>query len=186
VAAFESSIGTERLVLRHFRDTDLDDVHRMQSDADVVRFLYWTVRTLDESRAWLQERIAADRLAADDDGVALAVERREDTRVIGSVNVWLRSLEHRQGEIGFVFARDVQGQGYAYEATSALLDVVFPMLNLHRVYGSADARNEASLGLMRRLGMRQEAHFRENELFKGEWGDDVIFAILRPEWEASR
>jgi RimJ/RimL family protein N-acetyltransferase len=39
---------------------------------------------------------------------------------------------------------------------------------------------------MRRLGMRQEAHLRENELFKGEWGDDVVFAILRREWEASR
>jgi RimJ/RimL family protein N-acetyltransferase len=132
---------------------------------------------------WLQERIAADRLSADGDGVALAVERREDGRVIGSVNVWLRSAEHEQGEIGFVFARDVHGQGYAYEAASALLDLVFPMLDLHRVHGSTDARNDASAGLMRRLGMRQEAHLRENELFKGEWGDVLIFAILRDEWE---
>ena len=31
---------------------------------------------------------------------------------------------------------------------------------------------------MRRLGMRQEAHLRENEIFKGEWGDELVFAIL--------
>jgi len=37
---------------------------------------------------------------------------------------------------------------------------------------------------MRRLGMRQEAHLRHNEWFKGEWGDELIFAILAEEWIA--
>src|SRR4051812_49097731 len=126
MAAFEEPIATERMLLRHFRATDLDDVQTFQSDPDVVRFLYWTVRTPEQSREWLEERIAACRLDVDDDGVALAAERREDGRVIGSVNVWLRSREHHQGEVGFVFARDVQRQGYAREAMTGLLDTVFP------------------------------------------------------------
>ena len=33
-----------------------------------------------------------------------------------------------------------------------------------------------------RLGMRQEAYFVQNEIFKGEWGDEVVFAILAHEW----
>jgi len=39
---------------------------------------------------------------------------------------------------------------------------------------------------MARLGMRREAHLRENELFKGEWTDTVVYAVLRPEWEGLR
>jgi RimJ/RimL family protein N-acetyltransferase len=184
VAAFLHPIETDRLLLRHYRESDLDDVQAFQSDPQVVRYLYWQVRTREESQTWLAAMMAADRLENDGDGVTLAVERREDSRVIGSVNVWLRSGQHKQGEIGFVFTRSEQGKGYATEAMTALLDTVFPMLDLHRIYGSTDARNTQSAGLMRRLGMREEAHLRENELFKGDWGDTLIYAILRREWES--
>ena len=34
--------------------------------------------------------------------------------------------------------------------------------------------------------MRCEAHFVHNELFKGEWGDELVYAILEHEWTASR
>jgi RimJ/RimL family protein N-acetyltransferase len=37
---------------------------------------------------------------------------------------------------------------------------------------------------MERLGMRREAHFRESEIFKGEWGDELIYAMLASEWES--
>lgn len=52
----------------------------------------------------------------------------------------------------------------------------------HRVFASVDPRNTRSLALLERVGMRQEAHFRESLWFKGEWVDDVVFAILAAEW----
>ena len=76
--------------------------------------------------------------------------------------------------------------GYASEAATALLEVAFGPLGLHRVFGRTDARNVASAALMRRLGMRQEAHLRENEIFKGAWGDELVFAVLEDEWNARR
>lgn len=179
-------IETDRLVLRALRDTDVDDVHAFQRDPDTVRYLPWDVRTPEQTREWLAGRIAADCVAGDGDAVAWAVERRSDGRVIGSVNLWWRSVEHQQGEIGYVFAPDVRGHGYAFEATAALLDVAFATLELHRVYADTDARNDSSVALLRRLGMRQEAHLRQCEWFKGEWGDLLIYAILRQEWEAAR
>jgi hypothetical protein len=39
---------------------------------------------------------------------------------------------------------------------------------------------------MLRLGLRKEAHFVQNEIFKGEWGDELVFAILADEWRALR
>ena len=64
--------------------------------------------------------------------------------------------------------------------------LAFGLLGLHRVFGRTDARNVASAALMRRLGMRQEAHLRENEIFKGAWGDELVFAVLEDEWNARR
>ena len=39
---------------------------------------------------------------------------------------------------------------------------------------------------MERVGLRREAHFRESLWFKGEWVDDVIYAMLRREWQERR
>lgn len=180
--SLEQPIETERLLLRSFREGDLDDLHAIRSRPEVVRYLYGEVRTREEVEVMLAERIAATSLWEDDDMLVLAVERRDDSRVIGDVTLWLRSAEHRQGEIGFAFHPDAQGRGFAREAAAAVLELAFGRMGLHRVYGRTDGRNDASAALMRRLGMRQEAHLRENEIFKGAWGDELIFAVLEAEW----
>lgn len=66
-----------------------------------------------------------------------------------------------------------------------MLDLAFGPLGLHRVIGQCDARNDASAQLMKRLGMRQEAHFISNELVRGEWCDELDFAVLEDEWPPS-
>jgi RimJ/RimL family protein N-acetyltransferase len=40
--------------------------------------------------------------------------------------------------------------------------------------------------LDQKLGMRREAHFAHDEFFKGEWADQLIYAILDEEWTARR
>ena len=63
-----------------------------------------------------------------------------------------------------------------------MLHLAFDDLGLHRVFARVDARNTASARLAARLGMRQEAHLVENEWFKGEWTDELDFALLSREW----
>ena len=53
---------------------------------------------------------------------------------------------------------------------------------VHRIVARIDERNEPSLRLARRLGMRQEARLVRNERFKGEWSTEVDFAMLAEEW----
>jgi RimJ/RimL family protein N-acetyltransferase len=93
-----------------------------------------------------------------------------------------RSETHRQGEIGFVLHPDHQGKGYASEAARAMLRLGFEQLDLHRVIGRCEARNDASARLMERLGMRREGHLVENEWVKGEWQSELVFAMLAAEW----
>jgi RimJ/RimL family protein N-acetyltransferase len=186
VLTLDTRVETERLVLRGFRPGDLDAVHVMQSDPEVVRYVPWPVRTREESAAWIAERTTSSRLAAQDDYLTWALARRDDDEVVGSLNAWYRSVEHGCAEIGFVLSRHAQGHGYGTEGLRALLDLLFDALPLHRVVGRADARNTASSRLMARVGMRREAHFREDEFFKGEWTDTVVHAVLREEWRRLR
>ena len=179
----ESPIETERLSLRAFRPGDVDAVHDTRSRPDVVRYLYDEVQTREQVEQTITQRLAQTSLERDGDVLALAAERREDARLIGDLTLVLRSAHHRQAEIGFVFHPDAQGKGYAREGASALLDLAFGPLGAHRVYARTDAANDASAGLLRRLGMRKEAHFRHNEIFKGAWGDELHFAILEHEWK---
>jgi RimJ/RimL family protein N-acetyltransferase len=58
----------------------------------------------------------------------------------------------------------------------------FEGLGLRRVKATCDARNESSWRLMERLGLRREAHFRECEIFKGEWRDVFVYAMLAQEY----
>jgi RimJ/RimL family protein N-acetyltransferase len=186
VLLLDRPVPTPRLLLRAFTADDLDAVVALHADPEVRRYIPWPARDRPQCAAWLAERIAADRLAAEGDGVAWAVERTSDARVIGAVNAWWRSAGSATAEIGFVFAREVHGQGYGSEAATALVGHLFDGLPLRRITGRADARNEPSARLMSRIGMRKEAHFLQDELFKGEWTDTVVFAVLRDEWTARR
>ena len=97
---------------------------------------------------------------------------------VGDVSLFLTSAEHRQGELGFIFHPAHQGRGYATEAAGALLrELAFGTFGLHRVTGRAEARNAASIRVMEKLGMRREAHLVENELVKGEWQSELVYAV---------
>jgi RimJ/RimL family protein N-acetyltransferase len=85
-------------------------------------------------------------------------------------------------EIGFTIAPAHQHQGYATAAVVALLDYLFTVLRKHRVWDSVDPRNQPSMALLRRVKMRQEAHFRDSLFWRGEWVDDVVFGLLASDW----
>jgi RimJ/RimL family protein N-acetyltransferase len=178
----EYPILTERLLLRPFARGDLDDVYAYHSRPDVTRFLYWEPRDREQVRDVLARRAGQVDLREAGDTLSLVVEWREVGRVVGEVVlIWLHR-EHRQGEVGFVFNPEFHGRGLAGEAAAAMLDLGFRGLGLHRIIGRCDARNAPSARLMERLGMRREAHFVHNEIFKGRWGDEYVYAILEHEW----
>jgi RimJ/RimL family protein N-acetyltransferase len=177
---------TERLALRLFVEDDLDALHDMQSRPEVARYLYWSPRTRSETERSLQERIKSRGIEAEGDILNLAVTRAAGGPAIGDLMVRYASAVHAQAEIGYVLHPDAQGQGLATEAMRVVVERAFTGLGLHRVYGQIDARNTASGRVLERLGMRREAHLIQNEWVKGEWTDEVIYAVLADEWARSR
>jgi Acetyltransferases, including N-acetylases of ribosomal proteins len=175
---------TERLLLRPLDPAaDVDGLHAYWSRPDVCRYVPFEPRTREDVVARLAETAKTrSTLEAEGQALALAVLLHATGELIGDVLLFWHSAEHRSGEIGYVFNPDHHGHGYATEACRGLLALAFAGLGLHRVTARIDARNDASAGVLRRLGMRQEAVLVENEWFKGEWTTEIDFAILEHEW----
>ncbi|MEQ7123107.1 GNAT family protein [Actinopolymorpha sp. B11F2] len=179
-------IETDRLLLRPFTPDDHDALFDIQRRADVARYLYWEPRRAEEMPDVLAKRISQSCIRSEGDALALAVVRRDTGALVGDLLVFWVSREHRLGEIGYVFHPDHGGQGFATEAAEVALRLGFEGLGLHRMIGRLDARNVRSARLLERLGMRREAHFVENEYVKGEWTDEVVYAMVETEWRATR
>ena len=180
----EWPLETERLTLRPFRAEDMEDLFGIQSRPEVARFLYWDARDREQVRESLYRKSREVALEEQGQALTFAVVWREADVVVGDVHLEWLSRGHRQGEIGFVFHPDYQGKGLAREAAEMMLHLGFAELALHRIIGRLDPRNLPSARLLERLGMRREAHFVDNQIFKGEWGGELVYALLDDEWRA--
>jgi RimJ/RimL family protein N-acetyltransferase len=179
-------VTTERLRLRPYDSSDLASLYDIYRRPDVAQYLYWEPVSRREAKDDLRRRLAQTAFAHEGDRLTLAVCIAADGTHCGDVTLKWTSETHRQGELGFVVHPDHQGQGFATEASAAILGIGFDLIGLHRIIGRCDARNVPSARVLQRLGMRQEAHFRHNEVFKGEWGDELVFALLEDEWRTIR
>ncbi len=173
---------TPRLVLRPFRHADAADLFAVYSDPEVFRHVPigdW--KHVDEAH----QRIARDiNTMAIGEYIRLAVERREDSRVLGEVLLFKFDLSSRRAEIGYALARSAWGCGYVAEALPPLIEYGFRELNLNRLEAVIDPRNTASAKVLERFGFAHEATLREHFILRGETGDTGIYGLLRREWEA--
>jgi RimJ/RimL family protein N-acetyltransferase len=182
----EYPIRTERLLLRPYADGDVDALYAYQRLPEVHRYLYSEPRTRADVEALVAERAGKGALTEAGQAITLVADLAQTGELVGDCVLFWRSQEHEQGEVGYVFNPAYQGRGLATEAVAALLRLGFEGLGLHRIAGHLDARNTASARVLERAGLRREAHLVENEFVKGEWADEVIYAILRSEWAASQ
>ncbi len=175
-------IETERLSLRTFQPTDLDAMMAYHALPEVQRYLDWKARDRVEVKAALDAMVHQHRLQRPGDVLSLAVVRKTDERLIGQVSLRWTDATAGQAELRFITGPAHRRQGFAREAAKAMLDLGFEEFGLHRVYARCAARNRASASMLRSLGMRLEAHYREHALFQGEWDEELHFAILDREW----
>lgn len=179
-------IETERLRLRPFTRGDVDGVFAYRRREDVSRYLADVPLSREECALAVQQRIGQIAWEVEGDRIVLGVELAVSAALIGEVSLIWRSVDARQGEVGWIFDPAYHGQGYATEAANVLLDLGFGPGDLHRISARCDVRNDASWHLMARLGMRREAHFRQHAIFKSEWDEEFVYAILWQEWQALR
>jgi RimJ/RimL family protein N-acetyltransferase len=180
--ATELTLKTDRLILRPFERSDLDDVLGYYSLPEVQRYLDWKARDKTEAKAAFEAMRKQKRLTRPGEILTLAIVRKSDSVVMGHVSLRWTDATAGQGEIRFAVAPVYRRHGYCREAVTAVISLGFEEYRLHRIFAVTAGDNEASAKLLKSLGMRLEAHYREHALFQGEWDEELHFAILSREW----
>jgi RimJ/RimL family protein N-acetyltransferase len=104
---------------------------------------------------------------------------------LGDIGVNFDTPRNAQAEIGFAFAPEARGQGYAGESVAALIDALFDR-GRHRLIAQTDMRNIAAQKLLERLNFRREAVHLKSWHEDGAWFDEVGYALLADEHAARR
>ena len=171
-------LKTERLLLRPFSLSDIDDVLEYASDDEWATF---HPRPYD--RGSVEYMVARAMRASWDKGAEFAVVF--DGRVVGLVSL-NADPEDKTAELGYEIAMDVWGKGIAVEASTAVCDWGFREYGLARIDAWADSRNRRFVRVMEKLGMTYEGRHRSSDIGRGERLDEVVYAVLRDEWSKLR
>ena len=143
-------LETTRLILRGWRQSDIEAYALMLADAEVMRFLGGPV---DRAEAWRRMAMHTGHWSLRGYG-NWAVERRADGALVGRAGLW--EPDGWPGlELGWMLGRAAWGHGYATEAAWAAMDWSWGTLGAERLISIVDPENEASAGVARRLGMER-------------------------------
>jgi ribosomal-protein-alanine N-acetyltransferase len=178
-------IVTEHLKLREFTEDDFEAVLAYQSDPRYLRYYAQSwAEHLPENVRKLVERQVAYQHEQPRTAFQLVITLRDKGTLIGNVGVRTSRAEATEGDIGCELAPDYWNQGYATEATGAMLAFGFEHLGLHRLSASTMARNSAAWRVLEKLGMTREGELRETTLLADGWANSLVYGMLRQEWQA--
>ena len=175
-------LETERLMIREFKQTDIDSIHEYASDPEVVRYMPFEPNTPEQSKNYFERAINRQQEETRTD-YELAVIHKESNKLIGGCR--LNKVSDIQAQIGFIYNKKYWGYGYATETAKALVDYGFTELGIHRIYATCDPDNVASKRVLEKAGLVLEGRLRENMMIHGRFRDSLILGILKHEWEES-
>lgn len=142
-------LETKRLFLRKLQDYDVDEIFKMRSDAEIMRYIRTPQTERDESFAWI-EMISA-KWDTEKIGFCGVIEK-ETKSFVGWCGLW-RLKETNEIEVGYAINKDFWGKGYATESARRCLNYGFQELDLEKIVAVADPANKASQNVMKRIGM---------------------------------
>lgn len=175
------NIQTKRLNIRHLRLSDLANFHSYRSNPDVTKYQGFDVMTIEQSEVFIKDN-SAKHFGKAGEWVQYGIEKRETGDLIGDCAIKLDQYDTRIAEIGITISPLEQKKGFAKEVLLGILSFLFDTKEIHRVVEIVDVENLASINLLKSTGFRQEGHLIENIFFKGKWGSELQYAMLKREW----
>ncbi len=174
-------IKTERLEIRTLKSFDLSDFHAYRSNPQVVKYQGFDVMNLEQADEFIQGQIDK-QFGKAEEWVQYGIELKQTGKLIGDCAI---KLQHdvRIAEVGITISHHQQQKGYAKEVFVGIINYLFYTRGVLRIVEIVDVENIPSINLLKSTGFRQEGHFIENIFFKGKWGSEFQYALLKREWD---
>ncbi len=175
------TLETERLLLRRILPDDAGELLNLYASPEVVKFIELAPLANPDQALDLIKKF--DRLIESGKGLRWGIFLLEDNRLIGTCGYKEWDTARYRAEVNYALAPGSWGSGYMREALVAILDYGFHVMNLRRVEGLVDPADTRSHNLLTGLGFRMEGVLREHDFVKGQFQDDMVFALLHHDWE---
>ena len=171
-----TTIATSRLLLRPLNAADFADYLEYAQDPQVMHY----IREIESVDALRQHFLgySAPWHGQELVWMGCGVELTAAGKIIGDLGFRYRDKYSEIIEIGFKFNRHYHGQGYAFEAVQALIELIVADWPVHKLIGCADPENIASTRLMEKLGMVKEAHFKSHYRIGDHWTDEAVYGLV--------
>jgi ribosomal-protein-alanine N-acetyltransferase len=178
-------LETERLQLRRMTMDDAGFYLKHFSDPGIVSMSAFEAPK-DMAAAIAELREYCVDIFTNDAGIRWGITLRNDPNLIGTLGFykWVKNARH--AEIGYDLDGTYRRQGIMTEALTAALDYIFNKVELNRVQALTDPTNTPSVRLLDKLGFRQEGVLRDYTYFRGKYLNDLLFSLLRREWDKRR
>lgn len=173
-------LESERLRFRKLEDSDALKVLELRSNPEIMRYIPRPLVTnTDEALAHI--KVLNGNIDANKD-INWAVTEKENDICIGIMGFHGSQPENFRTEIGYMILPEFHNKGYVSEGVQTILNYAFNTMNFHSIEAVIDPRNIASERVLQKNGFTKEAHFKENEFYKGEFLDTVIYSLLKREF----
>ena len=177
-------IRTERLILRQPRLSDAEAAYQRRSLPEVARYQDWEMPYTRERAEKTTAKMAAMDGPTDGEGFTITViDAEAPEQILGDVIVELR-WGGRVGYFGYTFHPDYWGNGYATEASQALVRYLFDTVGVSRIESSLHPENLPSARVLEACGLIFEGLTRQSFWVGEECSDDMLYGMTRADWDA--
>ena len=175
-------IRTARFVMRPLRLDDAPTLATYRSDPSTAAMQSWSVPYPVERAAQMIATMIAMKGPEDGAWYALGIADPLTDELLGDVVARLE-WNGRAAEVGFTLAPGARGLGAATEGATAMVELLFESLGVQRIHAAIHPKNFPSAMVLERLGFTYEGTHRQAYWVGDECTDDVIFGLLRSDWE---
>ncbi|KAF9005776.1 acyl-CoA N-acyltransferase [Hymenopellis radicata] len=171
----------ERLLLRAFKESDMDNIMELMNDERVQPFISTDyIAPLGPAYAQLFKK----NLLENEKVITFILETLDTHEFVGQMNLAVVNRKNRDAEFSIMTSPRWWNIGFGSEATAWCVDYAFRELDQHRLSLSVFGGNPRAIDLYRRMGFKQEGVKRTANWNHGKWEDIVFMAILDEEWQA--
>lgn len=171
-------LESKRLLFRNFDLEDSEMLFSIRSNPTVLKYMdAFPQKDAVAATLLIQNNWKA---FSNKEGLNWAIVEKESQQFIGYFGFWRLIKNHCRAEIGYALHPSYWNKGYMHETVQSMLDFAFNQLRLHSIEANVNPNNKASIALLKKNGFVQEAYFKEDYLFDGQFLDSMIFSRLEP------
>lgn len=173
-------LESDRLLLRKPNIKYAPDLQSIRSNEEVMRYMDSDKHTtIEESEKFILENLKTYEMK---NGLFWSLIEKSSNNFIGDFSFWRIDRKNSRAEIGYTLKPEYWGKGYMKEAMIRIINFGFNELNLHSLEANINPENENSRAILKKLGFKKEAYFRENYFYNGQYLDSEIYSLLKADF----